>query len=43
MKNRKAFVKWARPLEMFLSPVNKQKYPDATQERRFEVLTDENK
>lgn len=22
---------------------DKQKYPDATQERRFEVLTDENK
>lgn len=34
---------WARPLEMFLSPVDKQKYPDVVQERRFEALTDENK
>lgn len=37
------YTQWARPLEMFLSPVDKQKYPDAAQERRFEVLTDENK
>ena len=34
---------WARPLEMFLSPVDMQKYPDVVQERHFEALTDENK
>ena len=33
---------WARPLEVFMSPVDKLKYPDVAQERRFEVLTDEN-
>lgn len=27
---------WARPLEMFLSPVGKEKYPDVKQSMRFE-------
>lgn len=27
---------WIRPLEMFLSPVDKVKYPDVQQEFRFE-------
>ena len=27
---------WVRPLKMFLSPVDKEKYPDVKQEMRFE-------
>lgn len=29
---------WVRPLEMFLSKVDKEKYPDVKQEFRFEEL-----
>ncbi|MBR6038885.1 MAG: DUF1653 domain-containing protein [Clostridia bacterium] len=32
---------WIRPKEMFLSPVDREKYPDAMQEFRFEPV-DEN-
>lgn len=28
---------WIRPLEMFLSPVDKEKYPNEKQEFRFEL------
>lgn len=29
---------WVRPLKMFLSAVDKEKYPDITQEYRFELV-----
>ena len=29
---------WARPFKMFVSPVDKQKYPDVKQEMRFEEV-----
>lgn len=28
---------WLRPLDMFLSPVDREKYPDADQEFRFQL------
>lgn len=30
---------WIRPVEMFLSPVDKEKYPDVVQEERFKLVT----
>jgi hypothetical protein len=29
---------WARPKDMFLSKVDKEKYPNITQEYRFELV-----
>lgn len=29
---------WARPADMFFSKVDKEKYPEATQELRFELI-----
>ena len=31
---------WVRPMEMFFSPVEKDKYPDVTQTYRFERAED---
>ena len=31
---------WVRPLISFVSPVDKEKYPDVKQEKRFEYLSD---
>jgi hypothetical protein len=32
---------YVRPLDMFLSPVDKEKYPDVTQEMRFQKVVEE--
>lgn len=31
---------WVRPYDMFISKVDKEKYPDVKQEYRFELLDD---
>ena len=31
---------WVRPLDEFLSRVDKDKYPDVKQEKRFEYISD---
>ena len=31
-------LEWARPLDMFLSKVDKEKYPDVEQEYRFQEI-----
>lgn len=34
---------WVRPLDMFLSRVDREKYPDCAQEFRFELVNVESK
>ena len=33
-------VIWARPYNMFISKVDKEKYPDVEQEYRFQIIED---
>ena len=33
-------VIWARPYEMFVSKVDREKYPDVEQEYRFQLIED---
>lgn len=35
-------VVWARPYDMFVSKVDKEKYPDILQEYRFQLIEDNN-
>ena len=34
---------WARPYDMFISPVDHEKYPDVKQEYRFELIEEPSK
>lgn len=38
--DEKSTKTWIRPLDMFLSPVDKKKYPDVEQEERFKKIAD---
>lgn len=35
-------ILWARPIEMFQEKVDKEKYPNVTQEYRFELIDEKN-
>lgn len=39
-KNVETEEVWVRPIDEFLSKVDKNKYPDVTQENRFELIND---
>lgn len=34
------YALWVRPFDLFFSPVDREKYPDAIQQDRFELIED---